>query len=113
MEQQTCPFCNTQIPLNVYFCPNCGKKIKEPPLSTTIGKQIEIYLICIFLPPFGLIPAIKYIRQKDPKAKNIGIIALILTGICTIVNFWLVFTLLNNINSQINNQLNTINNLGY
>lgn len=112
MEEITCPFCNTQIPSTVFFCPNCGKKIKEPPAITTVGKQIEIYLICVFLPPFGLIPAIKYLKQADPKAKQIGIIALILTAISLILNFWLIISLIGNINDQINTQLNGINNLG-
>ncbi len=93
MEPLTCPNCQLQLTDAVYFCPNCGKKIKEPPPSTSLWKQLSIYSISIFLPPFGLVPGIKYFLQKDQKTAMIGLIAIILTVISTILTIWYSYNL--------------------
>jgi len=83
--QTTCPHCNNPIlPIDI-FCPACGKKLKRSDLSTGIQKQIGVYLLSFFLPPFGLFPAIKYLRQADSKSKKIGVIALVLTVISILI----------------------------
>lgn len=76
---QVCPVCHIQIPTVDYYCPNCGKELHEKPLSIAITKQMEIYLKSFFLPPLGLWPAFKYLRQKDQKAQVVGIVAILLT----------------------------------
>lgn len=107
-----CPFCNFAIPEseNAYFCPNCGKKIKEPPI--TISKQIGIYVLSIFLPPLGLFPGIKYLLQEDEKKKMVGLVAIILTILSTVVTVWLTMSLLNNITGGLNSQLQQYQMLG-
>ena len=105
----TCPDCKQNVSTEDYFCPNCGKKLKEKPQSTTILRQILIYLLSIFLPPLGLWPAIKYIKQKDNKSKMIGYIAIILTIISVGISIWLYLGFINTVNQQLNNQLNNIN----
>jgi len=110
MEPQlSCPACKQNILTEYYFCPSCGKKLKEKPQSTTILRQILIYLLSIFLPPLGLWPAIKYIKQKDNKSKMIGCIAIILTIISVGISIWLYLGLINTVNQQLNQQLNSIN----
>ena len=104
MDQKICPSCRLSLSENFYFCPNCGKKIKEPPVSTTALKQIGIYLLSIFLPPLGLWPGIKYLLQKEQKAKTIGIIAIILTIISTAVTFWISIDFFNQLNKIIGTQ---------
>lgn len=74
-----CPHCKAPAHDTDYFCPACGKKLKDPPLSTTLMRQLVVYAIAIFLPPFGLIPAIKYLRGDSQKAKTIGVVAILLT----------------------------------
>ena len=76
-------------------CPNCGKKIKEPPVLTSIGKQISIYLISFLLPPFGLAPGIRYLMQPDQKAKIIGIVAILLTIVSIGLTIWFTMNFLN------------------
>jgi hypothetical protein len=49
------------------------------PLSTDLYKQTLIYLLSFFLAPLGLWPAVKYLREPNKKAKNIGIAAIVLT----------------------------------
>src|ERR1035437_5739877 len=102
MEQTVCPFCHFQLLQNYYFCPNCGKKINEPPISN--AKAIGVYLLSIFLPPLGLWPGIKYLFAKEQKTKTVGIIAIISTIISTIVPIWLSVVLFNNKNQSISSQ---------
>jgi len=78
-SQQQCPTCHTPVALNANFCPQCGHKFKEPPLSTSVGRQLFLYLFSFLLAPLGLHFAFKYIRQPDAKARTIGIIILLLT----------------------------------
>ena len=108
MDQQICPSCNFPISGSFVFCPNCGKKIKEPPVSTTIAKQIGIYALSVLLPPLGLWPGIKYLLQKDQKSKIIGIVAIVLTIFSTIISIWVAINFFNQINKIIGSQ-----NLGF
>lgn len=108
-----CKFCGFLVSDNFYFCPNCGKKLKEPPLSTSIGKQLGIYALSIFLPPLGLLPGIKYLRQNDNKAKIIGVLAIALTIISTIVTINITLNFINNPLGNNSKQLRELQNLGY
>lgn len=108
----TCKHCKYPIAETFYFCPNCGKKIKNPPPVTTISKQISLYLISVLLPPLGFWPGLKYLFSKDPKARIIGLIAIALTIVSLVVTTWLT---INFFQSQLNSvsDLNNLNNLGY
>lgn len=104
MEQTTCKFCGQTVLSNYYFCPYCGKKLIEPPITAL--KEISVYLLSVFLPPLGLWPGIRYLSQKNEKAKRVGTIAIILTIISTVVTIWISIGLVNNINQTIGTQLN-------
>ena len=88
------------MPIDI-FCPACGKKLKRSDLSTGIQKQIGVYLLSFFLPPFGLFPAIKYLRQADSKSKKIGVIALVLTVISILITISLTKLVLGTFESQL------------
>ena len=90
MEENICCYCRAPIAEADFFCPNCGKKLKDKPLSTSVAKQILAYLVSALLPPFGLIWAVKYIRQKDEtkRSRNIGIAIVIITVISLALNLW-------------------------
>ena len=107
--QLTCLRCKFPILETFYFCPNCGKKFKNPPVSTSILSQIKIYLVCILFPPFGLIPAIKYLLDKNKKAKIIGFVALLITVIATAIVISVTKDLFNQLTSLLNGQYNQIN----
>lgn len=105
MEQHYCSVCHQPIVETYYFCPNCGKKIHEPPPSTTITKQLSIYAVSILLPPLGLWPGIRYLRQPDQKTRMIGWIAIILTVVSTVVTVRLTLDIMNMMQTTIQDQL--------
>lgn len=109
----TCRYCQGTITFADYFCPNCGKKLREKPVSTTLSRQIVIYLISALLPPLGLWPAIKYLRQTDDKAKQIGLVAIVITIISTLVTVWFTFYLINYFNQIVGSQLGSYEGLGF
>jgi uncharacterized membrane protein YqaE (UPF0057 family) len=110
MEQTNCKFCGQAVFTNYYFCPYCGKKIIEPPITTL--KEISVYLLSVFLPPLGLWPGIKYLSQKNEKAKRVGLIAIILTIISTIITIWISIGLLGSLTQSLNAQMNQYPGLG-
>ena len=80
-----CPICQFKIQSDWFFCPNCGKNLKEKPPIISIGKQIIIYLVSFFLTPLGLGWGLKYVKSTDKKVKTIGIISIILTVLSIIL----------------------------
>src|SRR5437867_1711982 len=84
-----CPSCGTPVLPTENFCPQCGAKLKGPQLSTSIGRQIFIYLFSFFVAPLGLYYAFKYLKQPDPKAKKIGIAVIALTLLAIALMIWL------------------------
>ena len=104
-----CPYCGAPIDAGFYFCPNCGKQLRIKPTQTSVMSQIGVYLLSFFLPPLGLWPAYRYLRQSDRKAKTIGWIAVALTVISLVLAVWLFQGFINYLNQSINSQLNSTN----
>lgn len=111
-EQLHCSVCNFLLEKEFNFCPNCGKKVHEPAQSTGIGRQFIVYLVSIFLPPLGLWPAIKYIRQKEMKAKIIGWVAVVLTVISTFASIWFSIAIVDQYSKVLDTQMKTYQQLG-
>ena len=103
---QLCKSCQAPVAEIFYFCPNCGKKIKEPPYRFSWGATIAIILESILLPPFGLIPGIRYLRKNDITAQIIGVIAIGLTIISTVI---LIMFTKNLIDSTVKTYNDTLN----
>ena len=91
----TCSSCNTPMMPSANFCSNCGKALRIRPPSTTVTKQIIVYLISFFLAPFGLYYAWKYLRQGDRTSKIIGIVAVSLTIVAVGLALWTTAELFN------------------
>jgi Double zinc ribbon len=88
-----CPQCHQPVTPTEYFCPNCGKKLNEPGLSTSITAQILLYGFSIGLPIIAFLAitkwqAIDYVKSPDPKAQQMGWIAIALLVISTFVTGW-------------------------
>lgn len=88
-----CPQCHEPILPTYYFCPNCGKNLKEPPLSTSAMAQVGLYTLSIIMPLLCFLAinkwrGVKYLRSPDPKTKQIGLIATFLMVVSTVVVVW-------------------------
>ena len=112
MERTTCKFCGQTVLSNYYFCPYCGKKLIEPPITAL--KEISVYLLSFFLPPLGLWPGVKYLLQKNERARRVGSITILLTIVSIVITVWISIGLLNNISQTLNTQFNQsqVQNLG-
>ena len=106
--QQTCPQCHAEIKQTDFFCYNCGKNLKEKPLSTAVITQLAYYAGSVLLPPFGFVWGLRYLKQPDPAAKRIGIINIALTVVSLIIVTVWTINFINGINAQVNQQLNSL-----
>ena len=111
--QAICTRCQGNVSSSDYFCPSCGKKLKEKPLSTGILKQVLIYSLSFFLPPLGIWPAVKYLKQPDQKSKNVGLITLILTIISIGITIYISISLLNSYSKDLSNQVKIYRDLDF
>ncbi len=90
-SQLFCPVCHQPVKPEYYFCPNCGENLKEVFGGISVWTQIGIYFISVFLPPLGFWPGVKYFMKPNPQAKKIGIIAIVLTFLSSIITIWLIY----------------------
>ena len=79
----TCKFCKSPTQESFYFCPNCGKKIKEPPFKFSLAKAITVIVAAFLIPPFGIIPGVKYFLKDDRRAQFVGLITIAVTILAT------------------------------
>jgi hypothetical protein len=75
-------------------------------MDKTIPKQIWVYFVSLFLPPFGLWYAWKYLKEGDYESRKIGIIAIILTIISVIITIWLSIDIINSVFKSLNEMSN-------
>ncbi|MBI5913530.1 hypothetical protein HY839_03795 [Candidatus Azambacteria bacterium] len=97
-----CSSCQAVAPAEANFCAQCGKKLKNAPLSTSVGKQIFIYLVSFFLAPFGLGYAFIYLKQPDAKARTIGAVSLALTACAIVAVIWIATAFMKSLYGQFN-----------
>lgn len=100
--QLLCKYCSHPVTPEEYFCPNCGKKIKDKPPATTAAEQAKVYIISLVFWPFGAIYIWRYLRQKDAKSRAIGWIALIITVVIGILVIWTTKIFIDEFNKQLN-----------
>ena len=79
----------------------------------TFSKQLGVYALSVLLPPLGLVPGIKYLFQKDPKVKIVGVVAILLTILSLVLTAYVTIDFLNRINKTISTQGSLYKNLGY
>ncbi|HZE87829.1 MAG TPA: zinc ribbon domain-containing protein [Methylomirabilota bacterium] len=97
-----CPHCSLPVLSEFYFCPNCGKQLRTKPLSLSLIQQMGIYLLSFFLPPFGLWPAFRYVRQSNQRTRVVGWIAIILTILSLIISTYYFMQFLQQFSQQLN-----------
>lgn len=112
-----CPQCHQPILASYYFCPNCGKKINEAPLSTSLMSQLLLYAFSAVLPAIcylaiGYWKGIKYMESADGRAKQIGIIALVILLVSSAITFWLGVVWIENTIQSAMTSVGNINSFG-
>jgi len=103
--EEICSVCHQAVLTEYYFCPNCGNNLKEKPQAISALVQAGIYTLAIFVPPLGLWPGLKYLTKKGESAKRVGIIAIALTLISSILTIWAIFSLFSSYLNQMNSFL--------
>ena len=101
-----CPTCHQPVAPTDYYCANCGQNLRPTPPSTSLGSQVELYLKSILLPPLGIIWSLKYLKQKELKAKLVGLTMIIITVVELGLIAKTTINLINTVNEQVNSQLN-------
>lgn len=91
-----------------YFCYNCGKNLHPVPLSTTVARQMGLYVGSILLAPMGLIWGMRYLRETSSKAKIIGVVCMTLTVITLVIMTKLASDFVYGASEMATKQLNAI-----
>jgi hypothetical protein len=113
-KSMICPICHFPVKPEYYYCPNCGAKLTTPPLGVGVVDQLLLYAFSIILPWIAYLAitkwqGIKYLRAPDARAKQVGLIALVLLVASSVVAVWLTTVW---IQGYIQQSLNDVNNLG-
>ena len=107
--EEKCLKCHITVRPTDYFCYNCGNNLRPVPPSISLVDQVALYLKSILIPPFGILWAIKYLKQDSVKSKIVGIVTIILTLTSLIICSILFKNIVNKVNNQVSEQLNTLN----
>jgi hypothetical protein len=88
-----CPTCHQAILLEYYFCPNCGTKLRMPPLSASFTTQTKLYMHSIILPLLCFITiskwrAFDYLKSNEKGMRQIGMTACLLLLLSTVAFGW-------------------------
>jgi len=113
INKLVCQNCKNILQTKAAFCQYCGKQVSNYLIQTNASKQILVYLVSFFLPPFGLIYAYKYLKQGDSKSKKIAYLAIALTITSIGISLWVSTKILNTLSTQLNNQVNSYQQLGF
>lgn len=100
-----CPSCHVNVRATDYFCFNCGHNLKPKPLSTTLIKQLLLYVGAVILPPFGLIWGWPYLKEESFKAKMVCIVTIVLTLASLGGTAYFGVQFANELNKQVNEQM--------
>jgi len=101
----TCKYCAYPISKESFYCPHCGKKLREKPASLGILSLLLLFVLSTFLPPLGLGMTIRYIKAEDKTAKIVGWISLVLTISAIFITILLAKSMFEDLNQQINSQM--------
>ena len=61
-----------------------------PQPTTSAAREVFMYVVSALLPPFGLVWAFKFLRNKTDQGRRIGIIIIIVTAISLAINIWVL-----------------------
>lgn len=106
-----CPKCGQATAPDYFYCPYCGRNLKEKPVGTDTESLIKLMLLSALLAPWGLGTTIKYIRSPDSQARMAGFVSLALTiGVLVGLTIWSSF-LISKLTEELNTQMGALNGL--
>ena len=90
---EKCSVCHQALLPTYYFCPNCGNKVAEQPLSVSLWSQTQLYMFSAILPlicflTIGRWKGFRYATSQDKEARTVGIIATSILIISTVLTVW-------------------------
>lgn len=86
--ESKCAVCKAITFESFNFCPQCGRALKEIPYTIPKEKQVSTYFASFLVPVIGLYLGIKYLFYKEEQAKQVGIIAIMLSNLAFSILFW-------------------------
>lgn len=104
-----CKYCHLPVTVDDYFCPHCGKKLKEKPAAMELWPLVWLFVLSSLLPPLGIGLTIRYIRSEDERARSVGWISLFVTIVALIVSILIAKSVMDSVNQQINTQMQNYN----
>lgn len=108
-----CRSCKNDVDKLWFYCPTCGKKLREKPPGTSFWSVLGLFLLSTLLPPFNLGLSIKYIRSSDPRAKTYGWISLALMVAAVGLAVWWSSAMVNLANKELEKQMEVYKMLGF
>ncbi|MEK7465433.1 MAG: zinc ribbon domain-containing protein [Patescibacteria group bacterium] len=103
-----CSNCGVALSVDVNFCPQCGKKIKEPGPSTDGMTQARIYFLSFAIPGSGFWYGYQYLKHGGEREKKIGYVAMGITLAAILIGVWSVAAFLN----QLSQSLQSVQGIG-
>ena len=100
-----CQYSSFPVTDENYFCPHCGKKLKDKPVSIGTWAIVWLFVLSVLLPPLGIGLTMRYIKADEESTRTIGWISLLVTVVSLMVAIWISKLALDGINQQINSQL--------
>ena len=100
-----CPECKNKIDEKVFYCPICGKKIKEKPAAMDFWHLAWLFGLSALLPPLNLGLSMKYIKSPDPNAKKMGWLSLGVMTVAILVGFAWAIKWAQNFNKQVSSEM--------
>ena len=97
-----CRYCQKEIPEDSYFCPVCGKKLREKEEKISLIKEIFIYIICFIFVPFGMHWFFKYVRSADGTKKRVAFMSLVITLIAVATTVSVTYNYIQSIKGYMN-----------
>lgn len=96
-----CTKCGAALTADANFCQGCGAKIKDQGPSTSIGRQISVYIASFLLPPVGLWYGYLYLKHGGVAEKKIGWAAIVITGVAAGLAIWSTMALVDALNQSL------------
>ena len=103
-----CPECKNTIDDKVFYCPICGKKIKEKPVNLDFGRIAWLIFLSAVLPPLNISLTMRYIKSPDVKARQWGWISLGVMCLALGLVTWWGIKWAENVNKQVNQEMDRL-----